>query len=313
MSRRHLGAVMLVVLVALVGFSAWSWWRRWSAPLIPIVLRPAFSVQGIDTGTPVRINGVVVGQVASIGLGFDAQQQLCPEVNLTLDLTTMEDRGLASRLKTQDFTAEVQQGLRGRLVAVSPSSGLLQVELLWDKSSPLPKNLTPHEVPIFDGGLRQTMERAVLGLKKVNQRDLAKVAEEMNRDLDYYYPRSDPAIARELNHTWVSKTESLVQATSAEQLGAKAQHLYDACQSLRVTVDRWDQKLDGTTLEQVQTKLHEAQAALDSFHEALAALDPKMQSAQGDISQALHSVSDFARLLTDRAKGLTTEPEPPAR
>ena len=63
MSRRALGGLMLAVLVAGLLWSAFAWWRAWSAPLVTLVFRPAFSVEGIATVTPVRVNGVTVGQV----------------------------------------------------------------------------------------------------------------------------------------------------------------------------------------------------------------------------------------------------------
>jgi len=313
MSRRNLGALMLVVLLVLGAFSGWAWWKRWSAPLIPIIVRPAFSVQGIDTGTPVRLNGVVVGQVASIGLRLDEEQQLRPEVNLTLDLETMADRGLAEKLRAKDLSEEIREGLRARLVAVSPSSGLLQVELLWDKNASLPPKLGAHEVPILSGGLQSVLERAVAGLRKINERDLAEVAKGLSDDLDYYYPRSDPEHARALNVVWVAKTGQLVSLTSQENLGAKAQRMYAACRSLREAAEKVDQRLDGTTLQVLQIHLQDAQAAMESFHEALGKVGPQMQSASGEVSGALKAVSEFARLLNQKAKGLTTEPLPPAR
>jgi hypothetical protein len=313
MSRRNLGALMLVVLLVLGAFSGWAWWKRWSAPLIPVVLRPSFSVQGIDTGTPVRVNGVVVGQVASIGLALDAQRQLRPEVNLRLDLETMADRGLAEKLKAKDLTGQIQEGLRARLVAVSPSSGLLQVELLWDKNASAPTAMGPHEVPVLSGGLQSVLERAVSGLSKINQRNLTEVAQGLEHDLDYYYPRSDPEHARLLNAAWVAKTNQLVLLTSSENMGAKAARMYAACQSLRESATKADQKLDGATLLALEGKLRDAQEAMESFHEALQHVGPSLQSASGDVSGALKAVSDFAHLLKQKANGLTTEPLPPPR
>ena len=128
---------MLAVLGVAVLWSGYSWWRAWSAPLIPVVFRPAFSVEGISSGTPVRVQGVTVGQVSSIGLDADAEGRLRPVVRLVLDPATLEDRGFADRLRGDRLRTEVAQGLRARLVAVSPASGMLQVELIWDAAAAL--------------------------------------------------------------------------------------------------------------------------------------------------------------------------------
>jgi ABC-type transporter Mla subunit MlaD len=81
MSRRALGAGLFAALFAVTVGGAWAWWRAWSEPRVSVVFRPTFSVEGISTGTPVRVNGVVVGQVESIGLKPDLEGRLRPEVN----------------------------------------------------------------------------------------------------------------------------------------------------------------------------------------------------------------------------------------
>ena len=120
MSRRALGGLMLAVLVAGLLWSGFAWWRAWSAPLVTVVFRPPFSVEGISTGTPVRVQGVAVGQVASIGLDADVDGRLRPLVNLSLDPAALEDRGFADRLRGDRLGEEVARGLRARLITALP-------------------------------------------------------------------------------------------------------------------------------------------------------------------------------------------------
>ena len=47
MSRRALGGLMLAVLGVALLWAGLAWWRAWSAPLVSVVFRPAFSVEGI--------------------------------------------------------------------------------------------------------------------------------------------------------------------------------------------------------------------------------------------------------------------------
>ena len=159
MNRRVLGGVLLTFFVLACTLSLWAWWRAWNAPLVRVVFRPAFSIQDISAGTPVRVQGVVVGQVSSVGLFVDGSQRLRPEVVLSLDLATLEDRGFADRLRGDRLTEAVQQGLRAHLVAVNPASGLLQVELFWDPADPVPAGLARNEIPASGVTTQRAIER----------------------------------------------------------------------------------------------------------------------------------------------------------
>ena len=173
MSHRALGALLLATLVVATAGGAWAWWRAWSAPRVAVVLRPTYSVEGISTGTPVRVNGVVVGQVESLGLRPDAEGRLRPEVRLTIDPSDLEDRGFADRLRRDRLSEEVARGLRARLITVSPASGLLQVELLWEEPGPPPAGLASDEIPAAGGSKQRALERVararLRGLRRSGQ------------------------------------------------------------------------------------------------------------------------------------------------
>lgn len=310
MNRRVLGGVLLTFFVLACTLSLWAWWRAWNAPLVRVVFRPAFSIQDISAGTPVRVQGVVVGQVSSVGLFVDGSQRLRPEVVLSLDLATLEDRGFADRLRGDRLTEAVQQGLRAHLVAVNPASGLLQVELFWDPADPVPAGLARNEIPASGVTTQRAIERVVKELERATRRDLGLIAKELEADLDSYYVATEPARAAAFSAQLVAKTAAFAVATSDENLGAKARRLTQSCAALRAATAQADQRLDGETVGLVQVRLADAREALVSFGAALEGSEVKMNGVAAEVAELLQSLSAAARAWTKKARGLTTEPQP---
>lgn len=313
MSRRTLGALLLGFAVTAVVLSVWSWWRAWSAPLVEVVLRPAFSVQGVTSGTPVRVNGVVVGHVSSVGLHRDGEGSVTPDLRLSLDPESLEDRGFADRLRGDRLQQEVARGLVGRLVTVSPASGMLQVELLWEAGRPPPAGLSRSEIPAVGGTLQETYERLAAGFDDVARRDLAALAAELEADLVRWEPLSDPRRAAELNAVWVAKSEALAAGARALAEGPGLTDAARACRSLREAVESADASVSPERVALLQARVADASAALGSFAAALDASRGVMEGASADLSSAFRALSEAAKSWRAKARGLTTEPLPPAR
>ena len=311
MSRRALGGLMLAVLVAGVLWSAFAWWRAWSAPLVTVVFRPPFSVEGIATGTPVRVKGVTVGQVVSIGLDADTEGRLRPLVNLSLDPAALEDRGFADRLRGDRLGEEVARGLRARLITVNPASGLLQVELIWDAAAPPPPvALRRDEIPPVGDAFGRRLEGFVDQLERLAQADLVGLSAELERDLDRWLVSADPERAARFSADLVARSASVRDATAAEALGERALRFAEASRRLRAAVEKTEQGLDDETLALLQVRLADAAAALASFGAALEGSQSSMTSAAGEVSGVFRAVSEGARTWKKKAAGLTTEPQP---
>lgn len=302
---------MLAVLGVAVLWSGYAWWRAWSAPLIPVVFRPSFSVEGISSGTPVRVQGVTVGQVASIGLDADAEGRLRPVVRLSLDPETLEDRGFAERLRGDRLRAEVARGLRARLVAVSPASGLLQVELIWDASAPAPQEpLAADELPPLDTRLQRRIDDFVQQLEDLAEKDLVGLAAELERDLDGFHDATDPERAARFSAMIVRRTGAVLAATADGELDAQSARLVAACARLRAAVEQADRRLDDETLALLQVRLADAGAALASFAASLEGSQGRLNAASAEFSELFRAVSAAARTWSKKAAGLTTEPRP---
>ena len=302
---------MLAVLGVAVLWSGYSWWRAWSAPLVPVVFRPTFSVEGISSGTPVRVQGVTVGQVTSIGLDADAQGLLRPVVRLILDPEALEDRGFADRLRGDRLRIEVTKGLRARLVAVSPASGMLQVELIWDETAPAPAGpLAADEIPPLNSHLQSKIANYVQQIEDLAAKDLVGLAAALEQDLDGFYDATDPERAARFSAMVVRRTGAVLEATGDGKLDAQSARLIAACARLRETVEQAERKMDDETLALLQARLADAGAALASFSTSLEGSQTRLNAASTEFSELFRAVSEAARTWSKKAAGLTTEPRP---
>ncbi len=300
---------MLAVLGVAVLWSSYSWWHAWSAPLVSVVFRPSFSVEGISSGTPVRVQGVTVGQVTSIGLDADAAGCLRPVVRLSLDPETLEDRGFADRLRGDRLRAEVAKGLRVRLVSVSPASGMLQVELIWEASAPAPSEpLAADEIPPLGTHLQSRIADFVQQLEDLAEKDLVGIAAELERDLDGFYDATDPERAARFSAMIVRRTGAVLEATGDGKLDAQSARLIAACARLREAVEQADRKMDDETLALLQVRMADAGASLAAFSASLEGSQTRMNEASAEFSALFRAVSAAARTWSKKAAGLTTEP-----
>lgn len=309
MNQRRVGAVLLVILFLTLGVSAWWWWRTWSAPLVEVLFRPAFSVQGIAEGSPVRLKGVLVGQVSTIGLSLDDSGQARPEITLSLNPESMADRGLALRLQQKNIKEEVVSGLRAQLVAISPASGLLQVELYWDESDPLPANLQENEIPATGVTLQRATERIVKELGRFNQRDLSLIVRELNQHLATIHEQTNPDLVAEFSRKMVWKTGQILEATESSKLEDKVHRLASACATLRLATEQANQQSNPQALVDLHQAIQEAQTSLESMAVSLEDSQAKLSETASDFTKIVQAVSRVAKEWTAKTHSLTTEPQ----
>ncbi len=310
MNKKTIGTILITVLIVTTLVSSWLWWRAWSAPLVDVFFRPGFSIHGIGVGTPVRVQGVVVGQVSSIGLSSDSEARLRPQVNLSLNPEVLDNRGFAERLRGKNLQEEVAQGLRVHLVVVSPASGLVQVELFWAKNDSLPAGLAENEIPATGQTMQRAMERLVKELNRATQCDLEKIAQDLEKDLDQYFPKSDPAFASVFSAKLVATSESLVTATNPENFGPKLARITEACAALRSDMETMNKEFSLENLIILQAHLADATAALDSFAASLEGSQSKINASAEEITALFQLISRGARDWKEKTEAFGREPRP---
>lgn len=162
------GALALAVALAV---------RASLSPRARYVVRPEQPVFGVSVGSPVRLRGAVVGEVAAVRLWQASPgAPLRPELALSLDLR--RGPGLA------DLRSQVGQGLRVEFLPVNPASGFLEVDLVWRPGSPVSlATADPDELPTLPPA-PSAVSRAARFLRAVAEGDPASAAARLGERLD---------------------------------------------------------------------------------------------------------------------------------
>tara|TARA_R110002050_G_scaffold86862_1_gene184256 strand:+ start:2129 stop:3100 length:972 start_codon:yes stop_codon:yes gene_type:complete len=118
------GAIILVF-IALLFFSG----GRIFAEKAPVVMYFNNSVQGLQVGAPVKLKGVVIGEISDISIDFpnDSSQGVTASVHADLLLKRINLKGI--QVGEEFFSHAIENGLRAQLNYLSLLTGQLYVEL----------------------------------------------------------------------------------------------------------------------------------------------------------------------------------------
>lgn len=186
-----LGAFFLAIL-CIVLFGSRDWFTRTEN----FVVFFDESVNGLDIGAPVKFNGVPIGEVAEIHIGFnfeDNETQI--PVVLTVDVNHLYD-GLGFSRK-QDFKSlceqAVKHGLRARLQYQSFLTGLLFVDLNYFPDHLIVNNNFQHPfrcpvIPTMSSGAGEMLKVASSMIEKLTQVNFVGIGKSLDsilHRLDY--------------------------------------------------------------------------------------------------------------------------------
>jgi len=121
----------LLVFIALLFFSG----GQFFSPKERIIMYFDGSVQGLQVGAPIKLKGVVLGEVSDIQINFQTDNK--PLVTaVTADIVMKRIINKGSRISDDFFTESINKGLRAQLNFQSFLTGLLYVELDFFPDSP---------------------------------------------------------------------------------------------------------------------------------------------------------------------------------
>lgn len=258
---RRVGAGVLVVAAA-AACAVLALVLRPRAATSRYVIRPELSVQGVGTGSLVRLNGVVIGRVVRVALWSDpASGRARPEIAFALDPGRPPLR----------LPEAVAQGLRARCIPLNPASGFLEVDLVWSPGSPvLVATADADEIPWEASPQQLAAERAIAVVGQVAAVDLRQQAERLAAKL--------------------AEAEDRVVAGARTTAG-----LAERASRLRAAVGRVAEVAGPDRIGLVQARLGELREALRATDAALDAIDRDLRAWPGEAGEALREVSRVCR------------------
>lgn len=239
------------------------------SPRARYLVRPEQSVFGVTVGSPVRVQGVVVGEVAAIRLWQSAPgSPLRPELALSID----PRRYPAAR----DLASAVSDGLRVEFLPVNPASGFLEVDLVWRPGSPVARATgDPGELPTLPAS-PSAVSRVARFLLAVDDGEPARAAAELGARL-------------------AAAEESLADPSGLASRAA------ESARGLRVLAEELERGAGPDALALSQSRLAEARERLRSAGLALDALAADLGGASRAIPASLVELADALRDLAAAA------------
>jgi len=123
---------MVLIFVALLFFSG----GRLFSEKEPVIMYFEGSVQGLQVGAPVKLKGVVLGEITNIQLNFQNDEKtVITAVTADLVLKRINSKGIS--IKREFFNEAIKNGMRAQLNFQSFLTGLLYVELDFYPETPV--------------------------------------------------------------------------------------------------------------------------------------------------------------------------------
>ena len=299
------GAIALAF-AALIFFSG----GRLLAKKEHVVMYFVGSVQGLQVGAPVKLKGVVLGEVSDIQLNFQSDnkvittpQTIVTKVDAELVMKRINLKGQTA--KDEFFTDAINNGLRAQLNYQSFLTGLLYVELDFHPDVPVKmyKLQTEYsELPTMSTGF----EALAKSLQEINIKGLVKNLEHMTTEVNKIV---DSGLIQQ-SLTNFSNAAASVEKTSnsVNQLTADLQHT-------RQNADELFNQLNTQTpllAQSLNNSMADFHHSLDQFNQAANSINATFSEdtpLMYQLTNTLEDVSRTARAFRNLSDTLEQQPE----
>ncbi len=275
------GAILLVF-IALLFFSG----GRFFADKKRVVMYFEGSVQGLQVGAPVKLKGVVLGEIIDISINFERDNKTVYTA-VTADLVMKRINSDGVNVEEDFFEEAIQSGLRAQLNFQSFLTGLLYVELDFYPDS----ELTLYAIQ------KEHQEIPTIG---TSFEEISRTFQELDlKGLVHNLNNLTEQISNMVANGQVAETLSSFNrlATSLEQTSGNADK----------EIARLSAKMD-TTLTELNTLIRQLNTQtpdmLASLKSSLQELDKSMQSFDQAAANIEHAFSEDAPLINQLTRTL---------
>ena len=284
----RLGLLICLGVLVAVATCWWLWWKATDEHRVRLTLFFENTVHGLEVAAPVKIQGVPVGQVESIGVRLPTSENpgYYAAVKVVLDSDQLEQKGLPRELDNHGaLKAEIARGLRGRIRILSPMAGSRYVELEYSRIDKAVFVAAPREriaeVPALDDPLSMGLVNLSQKLAELEKRDFSAIEADINRRLDILSAAADPAGVKGANDAVLAKLAEVRAALSDEKLRARFVRVNEDLVAVRRALAGYEAKTGrgADELARAAAKLRTDLAAAAEDTDAVArALDPRSPS-----------------------------------
>lgn len=298
------GAILLVF-VALLFFSG----GRLFADKERVIMHFEGSVQGLQVGAPVKLKGVVLGEITDIHLDFQSDNQTVVTVVIA-DLVMKRINSMGANVKGEFIDEAVKNGLRAQLNYQSLLTGLLYVELDFYPDSEIQLQQLQNKYPEIP--TRATSFEEIT--KSIQELDLKGLIDNLNsltQQIGNIVGNGDVQQAVE-NFNRVAVSIEKTSASLDSEIGVLSKNLNGTLTEVNLLVKELNTQAPRLA-ESLDNSLQELHSSLESFNQAAENVEHVFSEDAPLVNQLGTTLEDISRSMQAfRSLSETLEQQPEA-
>lgn len=276
------------------------------------------SVNGLDTGSPVKFKGVTIGKVAHVLLRAKGQSENDNSIPVIIEIENriLAAQGFASQLSNHErYQVVLEKGLRARLQQQSLITGMLYVELDFHPDTIIHLRNQNHddalqEIPTISTNLGTVMRAATQTLEQFSHINFTGLSEKVNTILAQVEDGLSELNLKEINQGITSVTTSAQTLLESEEIKLAATNLSAALQEFQTLNQKLTAQVDPLSAEINQTA-QETRQTLERIQLAAENIRRATQPGSGlrlQLDDTLLQIADAARAIRNFTSFLERNP-----
>ncbi len=276
------------------------------------------SVNGLSVGSAVKFKGVQIGQVSSILIHYDQDENNTDAIPviISIDITHLR-KDLGEDMDLSDpavFNKVVTAGLRARLEMQSFVTNQLYIGL--DDVDPPPPfkpvslSHTYKEIPSIPSGLSEAMQSVTTALANLSKVDFSDMANKIDHLADELTQSVDQLNLKEINDTLITAGKNLNDILTDPKIKESLDKLGTTLDDLDRLTTSVNQQVQPLT-DEIQTTAKSARDTLDQINQTLSSVREVIapdSALRSELDKTLIEITNAARSLRILSEFLEANP-----